>query len=175
MSEVTARIKYSKLYPANLIGHLDTVKALQRSMRRAAWPLKFTCGFNPRIKLSFTPSLSLGFSSEAEYIDVALNCPLEEYQIERFNNSSIQGIRIKDVQILSGDEPGINEKLKGFRYMVEFLQGNIEETEELKNVVERGKNYIILDVLKKNGGFRNPVKLLGAGEFKIKKIKCLWR
>lgn len=189
MGEVIARVKYSKEYPANLVGHLDTMAAIQRSMRRATWPLKFTAGFNPRIKLSFTPSLRLGFTSDTEYVDVALIRPLEQYQIEKFRRSTVEGIKIKNVWILHPEEPGINEKLTGFRYMVRFMQPGKDTCrtgvspvnasrlpdEGIENIVERGDDYIVLDVLKKNGGFKNPLKILGEGKYEIKKIKCHWK
>lgn len=174
MNEIVARIKYSKKYPANLIGHLDTITALQRSMIMAAWPFKFTQGFNPRVKMSSAPPLSLGFYSDVEYLDVTLRNPVKKYQIEKFKNSTIKGLNIEHVRILLPEEPAINEELNGFRYLIEFRNSDTNPVTTLENIVEKGKGYIILDIYKKNGGFRNPKKLLGKGNYKIKKIKCIW-
>ncbi|MFH1414943.1 MAG: TIGR03936 family radical SAM-associated protein [Elusimicrobiota bacterium] len=171
---VKARICYSKEYPANLIGHLDTVSALQRSMRRAGWLFRFSCGFNPRAKLSFTPPLSLGFSSFAEYIEAELVREPEDYQIDAFKENTVDGITIMDVKIIGIEEPGINDIVAGFRYHVLFNSPGCSIPEGIDNIVERDDSRIVLDVYKRNGGFRNPVKILGNGDYKVKKIDCLW-
>jgi radical SAM-linked protein len=171
-----ARIKYSKLYPANLVGHLDTAASIMRGIRMAAWPVKFSCGFNPRMKVSFTPPLSLGFKSDSEYVDVELSKHLEEYQIERFKDSMIKGINIIDVKELNTKRVvGINEKLEGFSYEIEILQEDITKISgEFKIIAEGEKNYIFMDVFKESGGFKNPLKILGEGEYRVKKSKCHW-
>jgi radical SAM-linked protein len=174
MKEERVRIKYSKIYPASLIGHLDTIVSLQRSMRMATWPLKFTLGYNPRVKLSCLPPLSLGFTSEAEYMDVSLMNRMADYQVKKFIESTIKGIIVDEVRHLNYEECGINEKVLGFRYRIGLPGSEISRYEKMENVVETGKDFIILEVFKKNGNFRNPLKLLGPGKFKVKKIAAIF-
>ncbi|MFC2061983.1 TIGR03936 family radical SAM-associated protein [Elusimicrobiota bacterium] len=175
MNIVFARIKYSKIYPANFIGYLDTVAALKRSMRIAGWPLKFTQGFNPRIKFSHGPPLSLGFFSNAEYMDVFLEKPLEGYQIEKFKKSTIEGLIIEYVEIHSNGELPINKKLKGFRFLVESEKGEEIRVLNTENIVEKGKERIIFDIYKENGSFKNPGKQLEDGKYRFTKINCIWK
>jgi radical SAM-linked protein len=143
-------------------------------MIRSGWPLKLSSGYNPRVKMSFTPSLSLGYSSNAEYIDVTLKCELNDSQIEHFKGSLVAGVNVEYVCALRPSEPGLNEHLAGFRYRVDLEEHKNVLENTLGNIIERGKNYIILDVFKENGGFKNPKKILGEGRYKITKIKCHW-
>ena len=68
----TVRVTYSKGPELRFLGHLDLYRLWQRTLRRAGLPLRFTDGFRPRPKLAAGPPLSLGFTSQAEVLDVTL-------------------------------------------------------------------------------------------------------
>jgi radical SAM-linked protein len=46
--------------------HLDTVRILERALRRSNLPVYYTKGFNPHIKMSFSKALKLGEEGEIE-------------------------------------------------------------------------------------------------------------
>lgn len=54
------------------ISHLDLQRLLQRALRRASLPVKYSQGFNPHPLLSFSSALSVGYTSSAEWIDIRL-------------------------------------------------------------------------------------------------------
>lgn len=66
------RLKYARLEPLSLQGHLDVVRVVQRTLRRAGLPLYYTQGYSPRPVLAFTPAMALGTRSLAEYADLTL-------------------------------------------------------------------------------------------------------
>lgn len=72
------RLELQKKEAASYVGHLDFSRAVERALRRAKLPVAFSVGFNPHMKLSFGPALSVGISSEAEYMDVELEEPCNE-------------------------------------------------------------------------------------------------
>jgi radical SAM-linked protein len=144
--------------------------SLMRSMRMASWPLEFTRGFSPRIKLSATPPLSLGFCSEAEYLDVETVSILRDYHIREFKNRTIKGIMVKEVEILSKDEPPINELVKGFRYRIGFKE---KPEMHCENIIESGEDYIVIDIYKQGGNIVNPRKIIPQGDYRITKLECL--
>ena len=55
------------------ISHLDVLRSWERSIRRAGLPLTYSQGFTPHPKLAFAGPLPLGFTSEAEIMDVTLD------------------------------------------------------------------------------------------------------
>ncbi len=68
------RLLFEKLEPACYTSHLDLMKALQRSLRRAGLPVRYSEGFNPHIVLSILIPLSTGYRSVCELCDFELTC-----------------------------------------------------------------------------------------------------
>ncbi len=68
----TVRLGYRKGEAVRFISHLDLLRELERTFRRAELPLVYTEGFSPRPKLSVGPSLPLGWTSDSEWIDIEL-------------------------------------------------------------------------------------------------------
>jgi len=68
----TYRIRFAKVGRAAYLGHLDLVRLLARSFRRADLPLAMTRGFSPKPRLAFGPALGLGVPSLGELMDVDL-------------------------------------------------------------------------------------------------------
>jgi radical SAM family uncharacterized protein/radical SAM-linked protein len=68
----TYRIRYAKVGRAAFLGHLDLIRLLARSFRRADLPLAVTRGFSPKPRISFGPALGLGVPSLGELMDVDL-------------------------------------------------------------------------------------------------------
>jgi radical SAM family uncharacterized protein len=68
----TYRMRFAKVGRAAFLGHLDLVRLLSRTFRRADLPLAMTRGFSPKPRLSFGPALGLGVPSLGEVMDVDL-------------------------------------------------------------------------------------------------------
>jgi radical SAM family uncharacterized protein/radical SAM-linked protein len=66
----TYRIRFAKVGRAAFLGHLDLVRLLARSFRRADLPLAQTRGFSPKPRIVFGPALGLGVPSLGELMDV---------------------------------------------------------------------------------------------------------
>jgi radical SAM-linked protein len=68
----TYRIRFAKVGRAAFLGHLDLVRLIARSFRRADLPLAMTRGFSPKPRLRFGPALGLGVPSLGELMDIDL-------------------------------------------------------------------------------------------------------
>jgi hypothetical protein len=68
----TYRIRFAKVGRAAFLGHLDLLRLLARSFRRAELALAMTRGFSPKPRLVFGPALGLGVPSLGELVDVDL-------------------------------------------------------------------------------------------------------
>ncbi|HEY0483878.1 MAG TPA: TIGR03936 family radical SAM-associated protein, partial [Kofleriaceae bacterium] len=68
----TYRIGFAKIGRAAFLGHLDLIRLLARSFRRADLPLAVTRGFSPKPRISFGPALGLGVPSLGELMDADL-------------------------------------------------------------------------------------------------------
>ena len=91
------RMCYNKISYGRYISHLDLIRVFERTCRRARIPVLYSEGFNPHPKFSFAPPLTLGFSSESEYLDMEIEENFNE--VKRFgrNVSALKAIEhIKD-------------------------------------------------------------------------------
>lgn len=68
----TYRLRYAKVGRAAFLGHLDLVRLLARTFRRAELTLAMSRGFSPKPRLTFGPALGLGVPSLSELMDVDL-------------------------------------------------------------------------------------------------------
>ncbi|NLX09098.1 MAG: DUF2344 domain-containing protein [Chloroflexi bacterium] len=105
LTEQRIRIRYGKQGALRFVGHLDLSKTWERVLRRAAVPVEYTQGFNPRPRMQFAAALQVGVTSESEFLDVWLTERLPgsfDDWIERLNATSPAGLRtyaIEDVPI----------------------------------------------------------------------------
>ena len=94
------RMSFEKTGMAKFISHLDTVRLITRSMKRANVPIWFTEGFNPHAFLTFAMPLSLGFESLCETVDFRL---IEEVDLEelatRLNNALPVDVTVKEIYV----------------------------------------------------------------------------
>jgi radical SAM-linked protein len=64
------RCRYTKNGKIRFLGHRDVARCWERAIRRARLPVIYSEGFSPRPRLHFGLALSVGFESDAEYIDI---------------------------------------------------------------------------------------------------------
>lgn len=117
---VRYRLRYTKLGRASFIAHLDTMRLLQRMLRRAGVEMIYTKGFHPKPDMSFGPALGLGVLSLGEICDLRLAqlpgpgqsetsplvLPPEELR-DRLRRAAPEGVRIDDVVLLPEHAPGL--------------------------------------------------------------------
>lgn len=93
------RIRFVKEGNAVWISHLDLMRVLQRSFRRAGILLKHSQGYSPHPELSIVMPLSVGVSSSCELADFSLDpedhSPAASIP-QRLNPVLPQGIRVLD-------------------------------------------------------------------------------
>ena len=76
------RIEYTKTGLLRYLGHLDMVRLFERGLRRGQVPLQFSQGFNPHPKIAFAAPLSVGYSSEAELVEIEVEEGWDDTQLQ---------------------------------------------------------------------------------------------
>lgn len=66
------RVRYGKTGRLRYLSHLETMRCLERSIRRARLPFLVTQGFSPHMRMSCGWALPVGVGSLDEYMDVFL-------------------------------------------------------------------------------------------------------
>ena len=99
MSKV--RLKFSKYGPIRFVGHLDVMRYFQKVMRRADIPIAYSEGYSPHQLMSFAQPLSVGATSDGEYLDIVLREDVaSEVLITKLNAVCNEGITILDALVL---------------------------------------------------------------------------
>ena len=101
------RFRFTKLGKVRFTSHRDVARLWERALRRAALPVASTEGFNPRPKVHFGLALSTGHESLGEYIDVDLDLPEPEIDLDavlaRFDPTLPAGFAVQGAMVV---EPG---------------------------------------------------------------------
>jgi radical SAM family uncharacterized protein len=112
------RITFSKTGDARFLSHRNTMDVLERAIRAAGLPARYSEGFNPHMRLSMGPALALGLESRHEVFDVDGNAPFPEDAARRIAEKLPEGLAILEVRALAAGEPSLSKAVKGARYSV---------------------------------------------------------
>jgi radical SAM-linked protein len=115
---VRHRIAFSKTGDARLLSHRNTMDVLERAIRAAGLPARYTEGFNPHMKLSMGPALALGLESRHEVFDVDGREHFPADAAARINAKLPAGVEVLEVRALAPGETPLSKAVKGARYVV---------------------------------------------------------
>ncbi|HZD60730.1 MAG TPA: TIGR03936 family radical SAM-associated protein, partial [Anaerolineae bacterium] len=74
-------LQYGKDGALKYLSHLELMRALERSFRRAKIGIEMSEGFNPRPKISYGPALPVGVSGRSEYLTIDIKDPIPEGEL----------------------------------------------------------------------------------------------
>lgn len=101
--------KYQKSGSMCFISHIDLLRHADRIIRRAKINVKFSQGFNPHPLLFFSPPLSLGVASDAEYLTIDSDMEANE-ALCRFNGAVPDTLKASKV-FVCGKNPNLQAKV----------------------------------------------------------------
>jgi len=113
------RFTFSKTGDARWLSHRQLMDALERIVRSSGLPVRFTEGFNPHIRLSMGPALSLGHQGKAEIFDVDCTAPVRPQHLQKANSLLPDGVVITDAQPLLPGAPSLGKLVAATRYRIE--------------------------------------------------------
>ena len=98
-------LKYSRDERVKYISHLDFIRTFHRTVRRAGLLMSFSQGFNPHPVMTIAMPLSVGVTSDSEYIKIGFQEDYSEQEImEKLNASLPVGFKILAVRKTEGKE-----------------------------------------------------------------------
>jgi radical SAM family uncharacterized protein/radical SAM-linked protein len=112
------RVTFSKRGDARFLSHRNTMDVLERAIRAAGLPARYSEGFNPHMRLSMGPALALGLESLHEVFDVDGTAPFSADAAERIAAKLPDGLAILEVRALAAGEASLAKSVKGARYSV---------------------------------------------------------
>lgn len=92
-------LKYKRGEQVKYISHLDFVRFIHRVMRRVDLPMEFSKGFNPHPIMTVAMPLSVGVTSDCEYMKIGFAGDFsEDYIKETINGGMPPGFEVIDVK-----------------------------------------------------------------------------
>jgi radical SAM-linked protein len=138
------RFVFTKGGDARWLSHRQVMDALERMVRAARLPVRFTEGYNPHIRLSMGPALPVGYEGRAEVFDVDCTAPLRPHHLERANSLLPEGVQILDARPLLPGVPKLGRVVAAARYRIAVTDGidpwpesEARLSEEIRNGIRR--------------------------------------
>ena len=118
----SVRIKYEKREPVRFTSHLDLIRIFERSFRRAGIKLVYSQGFHPHPRIAYGPPLTMGYTSDAEYMDVQYYRDREREIKTTLNRIFPLGLRILDFRNLYGKHQSLASIINRAEYEVDLYR-----------------------------------------------------
>ncbi len=140
------RLKFSKTGALKFIGHLDLMRTFQKIFRQAELPLAYSEGFNPHQIFSIAAPLSVGVTSDGEYLDMKLVQNMDtQIIVDHINSCCPNGLKIEAAVIIDDREPSAMASVSAAKYSViqeecVLTKENIAEFALQDNIIIKKKN-----------------------------------
>lgn len=158
------RVLYTKESRAAYLGHLDTMEALARALKRCAVKLDYSQGFHPQPKMAFGPALMTGAQSVAEYFDMDCVPPWPEADlVSKLEGQLPDGMRILAIEPLVKGSPTLGASVAAQTFEVgERFEGALPLPAELRRKVEAflAAEVVEIEKKKKDERGRETVKVV---------------
>ncbi|MBW2039048.1 MAG: TIGR03960 family B12-binding radical SAM protein [Deltaproteobacteria bacterium] len=157
------RSHFVKVGEARFIGHLEMIDVLVRAARRAGISMKFSEGFHPLPKISFTNPLPLGTESLMEFMDLELARYMRAGEFKkRLNRELPLGLRIIDAHEMALKGRPLPTVFEVDRFLISLENlGRAFPQEELGNKLQQTlKGGDLTLIQEKKGGVRRVNALL---------------
>ena len=175
-NKFTYRITYTKDAEVKYISHLDFLRCLTRSLKRAKLPVRYSQGFNPHIVQNIALPCPVGVESECEMADVDLVEFISADEVaKRLSDAFPRGVRVISCKEKTDADPEFS--LIGFaRYKICFTSDKDFDPTEFDNskefMIEKKSKRGMKEVNIKDFIAQMHTLSLGENKYEIDAILC---
>lgn len=138
--------EFEKMGRMSWFSHLDLQSTMQRALRRAGLPVRYSQGFNPHVNLAFATALSVGLQSKCEILDVELTEEIAPEEFLRMLNENLpDGLKCSRAALIEDKAPALMALMQEAQYTVQ-VKGDLTDAvnaflaEEVVEVEKRSKS-----------------------------------
>ena len=168
-------LRFKKRGMRRFLSTLESIKLVERSLRRANFPLVFTEGFHPKPKMSFLDAMPVGVVNLAFYVEIHLK-DLSRKHLENLERTLPKDFPLAGAWIC---EENINKVVTSYRfklitpYCMDLLSRKVEKKGKKisfgESVVDfevfRAKEYSIFRYTQRRERLMNPLLLVEKDSF----------
>ena len=158
--------KFTKTGGAEFLAHLDILRHIGRTMRRAGVKVGFSQGFNPHPIMKFAHPLGVGISSEAELIEIGFEGDITSGEIlSKLSEKMPEGFKLTAAKLSQTKSPFA--QLTYAKYEISFY-GETPDIEKLMDMKQ-----IITEKKTKSGVKQTDIRpLIKSASVKERKDEC---
>lgn len=113
-------LSFSRRDKAAWLAHLDLMRVMERSLRRALIPLRWSQGFNPRPSLVFALPLGMGLECDHDLLEIETMKPVDpDVLVSALNASLPSGLEVHDAQPMPQHKQSIMSLVQEAVYLFE--------------------------------------------------------
>jgi len=147
------RVKFLRGENTKFVSHLDLMRSFERAIRRAGLPLAYSHGFNPHPSMVFGLPLSVGVSSESEYMDIELTEEVDkDLFLSKINEALPEGLKCLEAKHFE-EKGNIMKEIAFASYDIlasfegvgaDEIERTVEELKNTENIIvqKEGKNGV---------------------------------
>jgi radical SAM-linked protein len=118
------RVQITKTGPARYLSHTEFSRALLFAARRSGLRLEQAGAYRARIKMSLSPPIPIGVTSECELVDFKLIGYVSAADAQRMLNASLPtGLEVVRCRLLPGSERPVGKLIDTATYRVSLPEG----------------------------------------------------
>lgn len=126
-------VRYRRMDDLRFIGLLENNRMFLRLVRRAELPMRYSQGFHPLPKISFSPAPPVGVESDAEFVELEI---LEHWGAEKLLNA-LRAVAPVGIEIVEAKE--INLKTPSISQIISLIDYIAIVPEHLKPLISQEK------------------------------------
>lgn len=127
--------EFEKTGRMSWFSHLDLQSTMQRALRRAKLPVRYSQGYNPHVNLSFATALSVGLNSVCEILDVEMEEEVApEIFVEKLNPALPEGLKCHKAALIDDKVPAMMALMKEAEYTIKVK--GIDLTEKVNAMLK---------------------------------------
>ena len=153
------RITFEKTEAMRYTSHLDLQRTWERTLRRAQLPLAYSQGFSPHPKINLGAALPLGFTSQAEIIEVWLEEQFTLQEIEATLTPALPpGLVVTHMEETELRSPKVQNLIQSTQYKVSLSESQPKLGQQVSELMQ--KTSLMRERRKKQYDLRPLIKAL---------------
>lgn len=139
------RIVYRKRGRLAMLSHLEVLRAMERTVRRASLPFAITQGFSPHMKTSFGSALPVGVGGLYEMFDVYLTSFVDpDTALQSLRDASVPDLQVDSIEYvdLRAPAPNIEFPVSVYEVVLDRPVGDLHVPETI-TVTRKNKERVL--------------------------------
>lgn len=138
------RLRWGRTESQRMLSHLDNMRVIENAIKDAKFPVAYSQGAKPRMKISFCPPLPMGFTSEAEYVDITLDQNCTSQMIDNMRKSLPEGFQLLEAKTIVAKTPSLSDVINRVVYVQKL--GDDADIDALRSQISEMLNRQCIEI-----------------------------